>query len=55
MMRCAPISWSSAPLQAYVCMRCGYTKFYVTAIGALDRSKVPGARVLRADEGTPYR
>jgi predicted nucleic-acid-binding Zn-ribbon protein len=45
-------------LQAYVCLKCGYTEFYVGDVGGLidEVEKIAGARVLRAEErSTPYR
>jgi predicted nucleic-acid-binding Zn-ribbon protein len=43
-------------LEAYVCRRCGYTELYVGDVGAIDVTRIEGARVLRAElPDTPYR
>jgi hypothetical protein len=43
-------------LEAYVCMRCGYTELYVADVAAIDVSKIEGARMLRAVKpSSPYR
>jgi predicted nucleic-acid-binding Zn-ribbon protein len=42
-------------LEAYVCMKCGYTELYVRDVGAIDLKKLPDARVLRAEARSEYR
>ncbi len=47
---------TNGALEAYVCMRCGFTELYVRDVRALDLSKLDHARVLKADDaGEPYR
>jgi predicted nucleic-acid-binding Zn-ribbon protein len=50
--------WTTTPngqLEAYICCKCGYTELYAD-LGAIDVSKIAGARLLRAQvPDTPYR
>ena len=51
--------WSSnanAGLEAYVCLKCGYTELYLANLGELTLDKLPNARVLKPESGQgPYR
>ena len=52
--------WSNSAngaLEAFTCMKCGYTELYVKSPGEIDMTKLSdGARVLGpADRGDPYR
>ncbi len=43
-------------LEAYVCMRCGYTELYVTDVKSIDLGRILGATVLRDGQPRmPYR
>ena len=51
--------WSgnvNAALEAYVCLKCGYTELYVQRPREINLDKIDDARVLKAEDGTgPYR
>jgi predicted nucleic-acid-binding Zn-ribbon protein len=42
-------------LEAYMCMECGYTEFYVREPRKVDPSLIRGARILSSSARTPYR
>ena len=37
-------------LQAYVCRACGFTELYANEPGSIPVTKVPGVKVIKADE-----
>jgi predicted nucleic-acid-binding Zn-ribbon protein len=47
------LDWKDTELgviQAYICRACGYTELYTVQAAALPVDKLPGARLLKADD-----